>query len=358
MSLAKKLGKAVAKQGTMCGIMKDNEFAKIPYYVDSGVIGVNLILSGKWDGGTPAGKVTMLAGAKSSGKTLIAMETAKNFQRDYQGTPVLFDSEFASDNESLESSGIDTENFLYLPICNIKDEDPEKSLSYQTNVIGQELDKNDKALLIYDSAGEWTTQRTQSNIDKNNTAKDMSITQEKKAFMSQILQIAGKYSIPSIVINHTYANVGGFGNATEVSGGGVLYKPSQIIEITSKAKWKDEVTKEQIGSIFTAKIYKGRLARENAVVKFAISYDHGLSRYFGLIDYALEGGYVEETKEGRSTVYKLKGTEFTVKKKNICVEPDTEAEFWDAIFNTTDFGEYLNNSFCYGSKSTLKVEEE
>jgi len=44
MSLAKKLGKAVSKQGTMCGIMKENEFAKIQYYVDSGVVVVNLIL--------------------------------------------------------------------------------------------------------------------------------------------------------------------------------------------------------------------------------------------------------------------------------------------------------------------------
>ena len=361
-SLAKKLSKALQKNGsTISGIMSENEFAEIPYYVDSGVVGVNLLLSAKWDGGTPAGRVTMFAGPKSSGKTLLAMNTAKNFQKDFDGTPVLFDSEFASDSKSLESSGIDTDNLVYLPICNIKDEDKESSLSYQTNELANAVEKGDKALFIYDSMGEWQSQRTVANIEKNNTAKDMSITQEKKAFMSQILQISGKLSVPSIVINHSYANLGGFGSATEVSGGGALYKPSQIIEITSKANWKDEDTKERIGSIFTAKVYKGRLARENAVYKFAISYENGLSRYYGMHEFALEGGYIEEAKDGRSTVYKIKDTDLVIRKKNIYVNPETEEEFWKYLFTNTDFGYFLNDSFAYGSSKKLKslvIEDE
>jgi len=362
MSLAKKINKALQKNGTLSGIMKENDISDIPYYVDTGSVVVNLITSGKFNGGVPAGMLTMFAGEKSSGKTFIATNVMKSIQRDYEGTPVLVDSEFASTSESLESFGINTEEMLYLPLSDIKNEDKERSISYQLNVIDKEIDKEDKVIIVLDSLGMTTTQRTQGNIEANNTSKDMSVVAERKALLQQMLQISAYKKVPTIVINHSYEAIGSFTGGKVVSGGGALYYPSNVILIQSKAKWRDENTKEQIGNIFTAVVYKGRLSRENSKVKFAISYENGLSRYYNLEQYALEGEYIEESKDGRSTVYKIKDTDLVVRKKNLHATIDDDYnKFWEYLFTNTSFGEYCDEIFAYGSKKKLKslvIEDE
>lgn len=362
MSLAKKMNKALQKNGTMSGIMSENEFAEIPYYVDTGVVGLNLLISAKCDGGIPASKMTMFAGKKSSGKSIVAYNTMKNIQEQYQGTPVLIDSEMAGDKDSFKNIGINNEEMIYLPLTDIKNENKELSIQYQVNELSKVIEDEDKSMIVLDSLGMVVTQRTANNLESNNTAKDMSINQDKKTLMSQLTHLAGRKKIPVIVINHTYDNLGGFGSATEVSGGSSLYFPSIIIEITSKANWKDETTKESVGSIFTAKVYKGRLSREKSTFKFAISYEYGLSRYFGLEDFAIEGGFIEETKEGKSTVYKLKDSELTVRKKNLHIEPTKEYNnFFETLMSNEEFKQYLNDAFAYGSSKKLKsliIEDE
>lgn len=362
MSLTDKLLKGVKKRG-IGDTLKDSDYGRIDYYLDIGTIAMNLMTSGKWNGGCPSSKVTMFAGPKSSTKTQNAYQIMKTHQAQ-GGVVVLVDSEHATDMESLEAQGIDTEKVIYLPLARIDDEDKEMSMMYQISNMAEDIDKEDKVLMVFDSAGAWTSGRTVANALKGNTAKDMSITSEKKKLMNLLMEIAGVKKIPIIVINHTYANVGGFGAATEVSGGGILYIPSTVIEITSKAKlkWDDYgvnegfESKEPIGAILTASVYKGRLSRENSKMKFAIHANYGFLRYYGLIDYAVEGGYVETTKEGHSTMYTISGTEIKTPKKKMYL-PE-EYPFWEELFKTTDFGEYLNAAFSYGSNKKLTSMEE
>ena len=361
MSLAKKINKALSKNGTLSGIMSENLFGEVPYYVSTGSIIIDLLLSAKYDGGAPASKMTSFAGKKSSGKSLLAYQVMKNIQENFSGVPVLIDSEMAGDKESFKHMGIDINNMIYLPLTDIKNDDKGKSIQFQVNELGKVIEDDDKAVIVLDSLGMVQSQRSVNNLESNNTAKDFSLNQDKKALMSQLTHLAGNKKIPVIVINHTYDNLGGFGSTTEVAGGSSLYFPSVIIEISSKAKWRDENTKELIGNVFTAKVYKSRFSRENMVAKFAISYENGLSRYYGMHEFALEGGYIEEAKDGRSTVYKIKDTDLVIRKKNIYVNPETEEEFWKYLFTNTDFGSFLNDSFAYGSKKKLKslvIEDE
>ena len=128
-SLTSKLLKNVKRNG-YGDIMKDSEFAKIPYYIKLKSVVLNLMFSAKYDGGIPAGRVSMSAGAKSSGKSQIAYDCAIDFQQ-RGGTVVLFDSEFASEEKALANLGLDTNNVIYFPLANIHDEDKALSMTYQ-----------------------------------------------------------------------------------------------------------------------------------------------------------------------------------------------------------------------------------
>lgn len=350
--LTEKLLKNAKKNG-LGETLKDSEFAKIDYYVSTQSIILNLLFSAKWNGGIPSGRISMPAGPKSVGKTQIAYDVCKTFQKQ-GGTIVLFDSEFATEKDAIENLGLDLENIIYFGLANILDEEKELNMTYQFKQIMNDIERGDKVLFVFDSMGAWLSQRTIGNAEKGNTAKDMSISQDKKGFMALINSLVGLKGVPCLVLNHSYANVGGFGATTEVSGGGALYYPSSIVEITSKAKLK--INDEDFGMVGTAKVYKGRLSREKAVGKFAMHHEHGFLPFYQLDEFALEGGFIEETKDGRSTVYMFKdknGNEFTCPKKTYMLPENNN--FWLALFKSTDFGDYLNDCFAYGSNKVIKA---
>lgn len=351
--MASKLTERLLKNVRKNGIgesLADSEFGKIDYYIQSDSIIVNLLTSAKWNGGVPAGRVTMLAGPKSHGKTQLAMNFAKKFQKD-GGTIILVDAEFASENEAMTNLGIDTSNVIYLPLTHIKDDVKEESITYQLNEIFKDIERGEKVLLIIDSLGALQTKGTLQNIEKNNTAMDMKIAQEKKAFMSMLTALVGRKGVPCLVLNHSYESVGSFTGGQEVAGGGALYFPSTVLLMGSKAQLK--IDDDTCGTQLRTQVYKGRLSREKAVARWAMHYEYGILSTFGLDELAVEGGFIEEGKEGRSTVYKYK--EFTCPKKTYMLPEHNE--FWIRILSETDFGEYLNDVFAYGSNKKVKAIE-
>jgi len=359
MGLTDKLLKGVKKRGIGTSLA-ESDYGEVPYYLSVGTVAMNLMLSGKWNGGVPASKLTMFAGEKGSTKTLNMLEAIKSMQSEYPDSTIVYiDAEHAADKSSLVKYGIDTSKVIYFPLSRIDDEDKEMSLMYQISNLSNEIEKHDKVMMCIDSLGVLTTGRTNNNAESGNMAKDMSINSDKKKFVNMLLEVAGLRMIPIIIINHVYDSVGGFSSdPKQVAGGSVLFLPSQVILISSKAKMTNEsdftmeagTAKVQTGNIFTAYVYKGRLSKERSKAKFAIHYEHGFLKYYGLVEYALEGGYIEESKDGRATVYNIVGhSDIKATKKTVCMKENYP--FWEALFAKTDFGEYLNALFSYGVSS-------
>ena len=353
--LTDKLLKNVKKRG-LGDSLSSSEFGSIDYFLSLGTVTMNLLTSGRWNGGVACSKLTMFAGEKGSTKTLNMQEAIKSMQQEYPDSVVIYvDSEHAVEKHDLENYGVDLERVIYIPLSRIDDDDKELSLMYQLSNIANDIEKDDKVMICIDSVGVLTTGRTNANAEKGNTAKDMSINSEKKKFINMLLEMAGMKKIPIVLINHVYSAIGGFGDSTVVAGGSVLFLPSQVVLISSKAKMKPDSdgcctdeTDKTIGNVMTAVVYKGRLAKERSTAKFAIHYKHGFLKYYGLIEYALSGGYIEEGKEGRSTVYKSNTNPELFMKKKTMYLPENYP-FWEHLLKDTDLGEYLNNHFKYGS---------
>lgn len=123
-------------------------------------------------------------------------------------------------------------------------------------------------------------------------------------------------------------------------GKGVYFSSSSIVQCTSKAKQK-ESDGEISGSIITALARKGRFSREHSKLKYLINYDGGINAYFGLLDIALEGGFVEKVSNGFYS--------------RPCVENDKKfrekeiynSDFWNPILKETDFKEYIEKKYSF-----------
>ena len=143
------------------------------------------------------------------------------------------------------------------------------------------------------------------------------------------------------MINQIYENLDAFNNLSSIPGGkGIYFASSSVVQGTSKAKQK-ESDGEITGAIVTAQTRKGRFSREHSKLKYLINYDGGINAYYGLLDFALETGYVEKPSNGFYT--------------RPCVENDKKwrekeiynKEFWTPIFKETDFKLSVEKAFSF-----------
>jgi hypothetical protein len=142
-------------------------------------------------------------------------------------------------------------------------------------------------------------------------------------------------------------------NPIAVSGGkGLYYACSSIVMSTSKAKSKDGEG-DIDGAIVTAKAEKGRLCVEHSKLKYLIKHDGGISWAYGLLDIALEGGFIEKPTMGwysRSMVE----NDRKWREREIW---DNEKEFWEPVVNNPEFKLFIEKTYSY-KHNVIKDHEE
>jgi hypothetical protein len=73
---------------------------------------------------------------------------------------------------------------------------------------------------------------------------------------------------------------------------GLKYAASTIAMLS---KSKDKEGTDVVGNIIKVKLHKSRFTKENSQVEVKLSYDHGLDRYYGLLDLAEKAGIFKKT---------------------------------------------------------------
>jgi len=285
MSLFKKIGKFI----------DDEQVREIrDGFANTGCIPINLLLSGKVDGGIPRRGVTTLAGDSGYGKTYIALSAAKNFMDD--GYSVLWiDSEFAINEDTIKNFGlqkrIDSEQLKIIGETNIN-----KIKSLLVNIL-EEIDRDDKLVIVIDSYSALVTTKSVEDALKEKEVADMHTVKKKNEMMTIVNGLAAKKEVPVIVINHVYQEQSAMYPKTIISGGTkVRYFSNSILLLNSKAKVKDK-NGNVIGAMVTAITDKSRFAKEQTRMKFYINFTKGLSKYHGLLDSFIDMGLI--VKEGK-----------------------------------------------------------
>lgn len=334
-------------------------------FYSTNVISLNLLFSGKVDGGIKVGRMSMISAPSALGKSLLALSTIKGAQRDNKEViTILVDAEFSFDYNVAKKMGIDTSKEKLIVF-------QESSIEQVKNIIlktieNVEKNKRKDIFVVIDSWGTLVSSKTLEDGLLGKDVTDMTLPKKKNDLANVLLNTRTTV----LVINHIYMNTGGFGDPMMIPGGERLkFNCSSIILGTSRSKERD-TDKALLGHIISAETFKSRFSKEKTKLQYRMKHNGGLDPFYGILEDAIEGGYIitgkviddKETKKTGVTVYKEKAGTY----QRACVEGDTpvkeeemyNARFWLPVFEKTDFKKFLENKYQFKQDFDIVTQEE
>ena len=314
-------------------ILADSKFFNEKDMVPTDVPMINVALSGSVDGGLAPG-LTVLAGPSKHFKTSFGLIMASAYLKKYKDAVLLFyDSEFGSPQSYFENFDIDTTRVLHTPITNVEE--------LKFDLIGQleELDRKDKVIVMIDSVGNLASKKELEDAINEKSVADMSRAKALKGLFRMTTPYLNMKDIPLIAVNHTYQEIGLFPKAIVSGGTGIYYSADHIWIL---GRQQDKQGTEVKGYHFVVNIEKSRYVKEKSKIPISVSWEGGVQKYSGLLDVALEGGYVTKPSNGWYQRVDQETGELVDPKVR---EKDTlEESFWTPIFDQ-GFAEHLKEKY-------------
>jgi len=345
LELAKK-DKKIKEMMEVCYLDIKNEDT-IPDFISTNVMAINLLLSGRVDGGIPIGKMSMMSAPSMLGKTFIAMSAIKNAQK--KGMQVMIiDTERAFSETMADSLGIDTSpNKLYV----FQESGIEDLITFILNIF-EPMTKEERknTFVVMDSWGTLITSKTIGDGLKGKDVLDMTEAKKKNKLANIILSTRGTW----FIVNHVYDNIGGFGDALSIPGGRKIMFNCDCV-LLGMTRAKDKENDEIAGHIITARTHKSRYCKEMKKLKFRIKHSGGLDPYYGILADAIAGGYIVEGMAGKSKGYRrahIEGDKF-VKESEIY-----NSAFWKPVFLETDIKKFFENEYTFDVSTDILKEQE
>lgn len=330
MSLLDKLQKNSTIKDT--DVLADSKFFGSKDMIQSPVPMINVALSGKLDGGLTPG-LTVFAGPSKHFKTAFALMLAKSYQDKYPDGVVLFyDSEFGSPQSYFETFGIDTKRVLHTPITDVE------QLKHDSMAQLSNIERGDHVMIIIDSVGNLASKKEVEDALEGKSVADMSRAKQLKSLFRMVTPHLTIKDIPMVVVNHTYKEIGMFPKDVLSGGTGIYYSADNIF-IIGRQQEKDGT--DVIGYNFIINVEKSRYVREKSKIPVEVTYEGGISKWSGLLDVALEGGFVVKPSNGW---YSHKGEE-----KKYRIKETYTKEFWLPILTKQEFRDYVESNYKVSS---------
>ena len=306
---------------------------------------VNVALSGSVDGGISPG-LTVLAGPSKHFKTSFALLMAGAYLNAKPDAVMLFyDSEFGSPQSYFEQFGIDTSRVLHTPIANVEE------LKFDLINQLENLSRDDEVIIVIDSIGNLASKKELEDALNEKGVADMSRAKALKGLFRMSTPYLAMKNIPMLAINHTYKEIGLFPKDV-VSGGTGIYYSADNIWIIGRRQEKQGT--EIVGYDFVIKVEKSRFVKEQAKIPIGVSWEGGVQKYSGLLDVALAGGYVDKPSNGWYQRVDL--TTGEVLGSKLRLKETMTADFWEPIFESSDFAEFLKKTYQIGYQSQINPE--
>jgi hypothetical protein len=194
--------------------------------------------------------------------------------------------------------------------------------------------------MALDSLGGLSTDKELSDIGEGKDTRDMTRAQLIKGAFRVLSLKLGYATVPLLMTNHVYAEVGAYFPQKIMGGGSGLQYAASTIVFLSKSKKRDGATNEVTGAIITAKNPKSRFTRENKEVEILLDYQLGLDRYYGLIDIAVTAGLVHNVS--KKLVFPNGKTAF-----ENAVNKQPERYFDKELLDKIELA--CKDQFCYGA---------
>lgn len=311
--------------------------------ITTNVPAINLALSGDPDGGLTPG-LTLICGDSKNFKTSFTLLLASAFLRKYDDGIILFyDSEFGSSESYISSFDIDPSRIVHTPITDIE--------NLKHDIVKQldGIERDDKVIIMIDSIGNLSSRKEAEDALEGKSAADMTRAKQLKSLFRIITPHLTIKDIPLIAVNHIYKEMSLY--PRDIVGGGTgVYLSSDNIWIVGRQQDKDKNTKEILGYNFIINIEKSRFVREKSKIPIEVSFEGGINRWSGLLELALEGGFVVSPKMGRYARKHISEEMMVPLKRSVVENNDT---FWIEVLKNTDFKSWLKTKFQLPGTSML-----
>jgi hypothetical protein len=269
------------------------------------------------------------------------------YLKEHKDSVLLFyDSEFGSPQSYFESFGIDTTRVLHTPVTNI--EELKFDLVHQLN----EIERKDKVIVVIDSIGNIASKKEVEDAENMKSVADMTRAKALKGLFRMITPKLTLNDIPLLAVNHTYQTQELFSRAVVSGGTGVMYSADNVWIVGRR---QDKSGSEVIGYNFIINIEKSRFVKEKSAIPISVTWEGGIERYSGLTEVAMDGKYVVKPKNGwYKAMNPATGEELS---GNVRMKDTLKKEFWDNVFEETDFKEYVERTFKVGTVEMVAPDE-
>jgi RecA/RadA recombinase len=275
--------------------------------------------------GLPQG-IVEIAGVSRGGKTTLALEAMKNFQRENPETAVcvILSSENRDNKDYAKRIGVDVNNVLIVKITFVEEMFLlVKQIIDATNdeFKANKIKEQPKFFFMWDSLGATLSMSERETLEENNNqlTKKLSkgetlselkhekigaFAKEAKKFAKFILAEMYNKVIHFVMLNHTYDTITGMGISTKKSTGGewVQYMPTLRLQLAQRGM--EKLDDEEVAQISTVKVIKNDFgSRKKTDIRILLG--EGIILSQDDIDYALESGILK--KEGAKKVTFMNG---------------------------------------------------
>lgn len=288
-SLLEKLMKAGSDK-IQASVLSTSDFFNDSDFTTTPIPLLNGALGGRLDSGLRSG-LLMVCGESKTFKTSISLFMVGAYLNRYEDAVCLFyDTEFGSTPDYFSAFGVPTDRVLHIPIENLE------QLKFDMSQRIGEITKKDKVIVFVDSVGNIASKKEVDDAQNENSAADMSRAKQLKSLWRIVTPMLKLRDIPCIAINHIYMDQGMYPKAIVSGGSGGIYSANDIWIIT-KSQEKDNDGDLQ-GFKFTINIEKSRMVKEKSKFPLTVNFDGGISKFSGMLDLALDFGYVVKPKVG------------------------------------------------------------
>jgi RecA/RadA recombinase len=275
--------------------------------------------------------------------TSFALLMASAYLKKHKESVLMFyDSEFGSPQSYFESFGIDTSRVLHVPIKNIEE------LKFDLVNQLETIDRKDKVIVVIDSVGNLASKKELDDALNEKSVADMTRAKSLKGLFRMVTPYLTLKNIPLLAINHTYQTQEMFSKAVVSGGTGIMYSCDNCWII---GRQQDKDGTEIQGYHFIINIEKSRFVKEKSKIPISVSWKGGIEKWSGLLDIALEGGYVIKPKNGW---YMAINPETKAELSKAVREAGTMTkDFWEGVFKNTNFATYIKNKYTIGLRDMI-----
>jgi len=338
------------KESSTAAIAADGLLSDTKLWIDTGSYMFNALLSGSFFKGFPGNKIVGFAGPHSSGKSYLTMHLLKNFLNMHNKNKIIyFDSEGAITTDIINEIFKDdvVEGLKRFEHLVVKNANEFKRILYILLDAIEKKNNSNNYFIVLDSLGNLALEDDKEKVLKGKDTVDMG---RRAQYIKEIFRtITAQLSIlqqPMMITTHTYDSMNAYQMKRLSGGSGLEFAANIIVElIPSKIRHENEI----IGTNITAKARKTRSTVQWKSVELALLYKTGLSKYYGLLKFAIEQGFFK--KNGHRI--ELKNGECVFKKE---INENPEKYFPEEVLKELDI--YAGEFFRYGGGRNINLIEE